>query len=148
MDVDNPELEAFRQQWRQEQGLPSTDDNLRRREVSEASSWTMQAMSSIASTASTIRGTPDGSWPPDFDDYLPADDRMDTDPPENGRRSNFKPREADFVIATDFGTTFSSVAFTRRHVGKAQPEVVLNYPADPRDKRKAKLRSPDRKLLS
>jgi hypothetical protein len=131
MDVDNPELEAFRQKWREEQGLPRAGDNPRRREASEASSWTMQPMSSIASTSSTIRGTPDG-WAPDFDEYLPGDDRMDTDPPENERRSNFRSTEANLVIATDFGTTFSSVAITRRELGNEEPKVIVNYPADPR----------------
>jgi hypothetical protein len=134
MDVDNPTLEAFRKRWRKEKGLPSVDeDDLRYRQASEASSWTMQPKSSLASTAATIRGTPDGSWPPDIDDYLPADDQMDTEPLETEQPSNSGSNESTFVVATDFGTTFSSVAFVKRHLGKeAEPQIIFNYPDDPR----------------
>lgn len=133
MDVDNPSLQAFRQKWRKEKGLPSVDDDdPRLRQASEASSWTMQPQSSLASTAATIRGTPDGSWPPDIDEFLPADDRMDTEPLENEQPTDFGSNESTFVVATDFGTTFSSVAFTKRDLCMAEPQIIFNYPGDPR----------------
>jgi len=143
MDVDNPSLQAFRQQWRKEKGLPSVDDDdSRLRQASEASSWTMQPQSSLASTAATIRGTPDGSWPPDFDDYLPPDDRMDTEPLETEQTANFGSSESKFVVATDFGTTFSSVAFTKRDLGNTEPQVIFNYPCDPMTNGKPSLEVP------
>jgi hypothetical protein len=133
MEVDNPTLQAFRQQWRKEKGLPAVDDDHSRyRLASEASSWIMQPKSSLASTSGTIRGTPDGSWPPDLGECLSTDDRMDTEPLETEQPSNLESSESSFVVATDFGTTFSSMAFAKRHRGQVDPKVIYNYPVDPR----------------
>jgi hypothetical protein len=143
MDIDNPELEAFRQQWREEVGLPSVGSHLRHREVSEASSSTMRPMSSIESTGSTIRGTPEVTWPPDFDSYLSADDRMDTEPPEAAEPPTVGSKKPSIIIATDFGTTFSSVAFTRRRLGRIErPQSIINYPYDPKTNGKVSFEVP------
>ncbi len=143
MEVDNPTLHSFRQQWRKEKGLPAVDeDDSRFRHVSEASSWTMQPQSSLASTAGTLRGTPDAPWPPDLDDYLPADDRMDTEPFETEQNPNLESTESTFIIATDFGTTFSSMAFTKRDTSQGEPRVIFNYPDDPRTNGKSSFEVP------
>jgi len=125
MDFDNPELEVFHRNWEKE---------IRRsnRDVSEASSSTMRPMSSTHSE-STERGTPEEPWPQNyFDNYLPEGDRMEVEPREEYSLPEGDPSTIPFVIATDFGTTFSSVAFTRHYQGTWEPpESISQYPRDP-----------------
>ncbi|KAE8452609.1 hypothetical protein EG329_013868 [Mollisiaceae sp. DMI_Dod_QoI] len=56
----------------------------------------------------------------------PTDDEMQVDPIDI---SVTKPR---YIIATDFGTTFSAVAFIRRAAGQpSKPQIISNYNDDP-----------------
>lgn len=88
---------------------------------------------SSTSAQPTEGDTPERSWPQDyFDRYLPEDDRMDIEPREEDSLPGIDPNITPFVIATDFGTTFSSVAFTRRYQGTWEPpQTISNYPHDP-----------------
>jgi hypothetical protein len=124
MNVDNPELDVYRN-WRN--GLQRFN-----RDVSEASSSTMRPTSSAYSEP-TERGTPEGSWPRNyFDSYLPEGDRMETESQEDYSIREVGPDTISFVIATDFGTTFSSVAFSRRYKGTWEPpQSISHYPCDP-----------------
>jgi hypothetical protein len=102
------------------------------REMSEASTSTWIAMSDSRESTVTMRGmseTPSipGAWNSPL-----LDDRMDLDPPEFGDASQGIKKEEPFIVATDFGTTFSSIAFARRGP-RTRPEiqVISNYPNDP-----------------
>jgi hypothetical protein len=135
MEVDNPELENFLHNWKDE---INRSKQPRYREVSEASSSTMRPMSREVSEASSatmrpMSSTPERSWPQNyFDSYLPEEDRMDIEPQEEDYLPGIDPNLMPFVIATDFGTTFSSVAFTRRYQGTWEPpQSISNYPHDP-----------------
>jgi hypothetical protein len=129
MDVDNPELAVSPRNLREE---IRRSYQPRHRDVSEASSSTMRPISSRYSE-STEGGTPENSWPQNyFDSYLPEGDQMDIESREEDDLPGIESNQIPFVIATDFGTTFSSVAFTRRYQGTWEPpQSISQYPHDP-----------------
>jgi hypothetical protein len=100
------------------------------REMSEASTSTLIAMSESRESTVTMRGMSETPSIPGAWNFL--DDRMDLDSPDFGEASQGTKKEDPFIIATDFGTTFSSIAFARRG-SRTRPEiqVISNYPNDP-----------------
>lgn len=97
------------------------------REMSEASTETLRSMPPSRESTATIKAISEVS-------HLPADsaDAMDIDEPENVQSLNATSEPA-LVVATDFGTTFSAVAFAFRD-GAHLPTVrmITDYPGDPR----------------
>jgi hypothetical protein len=122
-------LSKLRQQYNRNTGSRN-EVGVQDREMSEASTSTLSAMSDSRESTVTMRGmseTPStqGAW-------NSLDDRMDLDPPDFGDASQGTKKEEPFIVATDFGTTFSSIAFARRGP-RTRPEIqaISNYPNDP-----------------
>ena len=107
------------------------------REMSEASTETLRSIPPSRESTVTVRAISETP-------HLLADlaDTMDLDEPENGQSTNTRP-EAALVVATDFGTTFSAVAFACRD-GTQLPNIrmITGYPADPRAGGRAGLEVP------
>lgn len=95
------------------------------RGVSEATTATLQNIPQSRESTATIRAV--SEFP-----HAPQDptDAMDIDEPE--ATLNTEPDPPSLVVATDFGTTFSSIAFAFRD-GEHLPTVkmIMNYPNDP-----------------
>jgi hypothetical protein len=102
------------------------------REMSEASTSTLIAMSDSRESTVTMRGLSGAPSIPGAWNSTLLDDRMDVDPPDVGDPLQGTKKEEPFIIATDFGTTFSSIAFARRGPGtRPEIQVISNYPNDP-----------------
>lgn len=151
MDVDEPNLEVWRKECieaietaglgqltsNQDQDESRSErqlGNVRKRfsyqdrEMSEASTATLQHISQTRESTATLRGVSDLSEP-----HLSSSDAMDIDMQEASRPSTAKARKPTIIVATDFGTTFSSVAFAMREEGwRPMIKIVANYPDDAR----------------
>jgi hypothetical protein len=127
-------LSEMRQQRYNHNTRSRNEVGVQDREMSEASTSTLFAMSESRESTVTMRGTSETpSIPGAWNSPSPLlDDRMDLDPPEFGDASQSTKKQEPFIIATDFGTTFSSIAFARRGP-RTRPEiqVISNYPNDP-----------------
>ena len=124
MEIDNPELDVFREEWHNDLRLANRDIRAADREFSVASTRTVQDDSVIRDESSVEVqmldiGTPFGGVPGD----------------------------KCFTVSIDFGTTFSSVSFIALPVDEPNPFVhpeaiqsIINYPDEPsqglRDKRR------------
>jgi hypothetical protein len=137
MTTEHPDLEGFRQQriaeLEEERLAHLTGENSSevQREMSEASTATLLPMSISGQSTPTMRGRSQTMDLELLNDPIVELDRMNIDSPDSMGSS---PEEDNrpLIIATDFGTTFSSVAFARR--GTEQRPVVdtiTNFPHDP-----------------
>jgi hypothetical protein len=137
MATEHPDLESFRQQRiaeLEEERLTRLTGGRQpelQREMSEASTATLLPMSISGQSTPTMRAMSQTTDPELQNDPIVGLDRMDIDSTDT---MDFPPEEDNrpLIIATDFGTTFSSVAFARR--GTEQRPVVdtiTNFPHDP-----------------
>jgi hypothetical protein len=126
MDVDNPNLTEFRRQYRADVGLPPDDDMTMDDGASEATSFTLRPSSASIWSTPTAEGRSEVSGPAFRADLPSADEDLEE------RFSDVTPKQPTFIIATDFGTTFSSVAFAKRESGRwGNIQSISNYPYDP-----------------
>jgi hypothetical protein len=146
MEVDYASLEVFRQEWidgienarlgaladesiddrNKSRGL---DNQLyRNRETSEASTATLRQTSQSRESTTTMRGISE------VRNYRPLSaDAMDIEEAGTGRHSVPKSKKSTVIVATDFGTTFSAVAFAKIEDRRlSRVKIVANYPDDPR----------------
>ena len=134
MGAEHPELEAFRRERINDLEearllrLTGGENQVQQREMSVASTSTLLPMSRET--------TVPRSGLSQYSDFLAmdsmSDGNMDIDDQETPTPLDLGTNQNPLIIATDFGTTFSSVAFARR--GEAlRPEIKLitNYPHDP-----------------
>lgn len=146
MDVDEPELEVWRHEWIDEiesarfarltsnRGHDETGSRRQEgqqyqaREMSEASTATLRQMTHSRESTATMRGLSEVLSP-----RPSSADVMDIDEAERGPPLTPKVKEPTVIVATDFGTTFSSVAFAINEGGRRpRVKMVANYPDDPR----------------
>ena len=134
MDVEKPEyehpdLEPFRRvriaEMEEERfrRLTGTQQRQQAREVSEASTSTLRPLSMSGDSTPTMSEASEVLY-----------DRMDVDTPQTAASDGILSREnqeAPIIVATDFGTTFSAVAFARREK-HPRIDMIINYPDDPR----------------
>jgi hypothetical protein len=132
MATDHPELVAFSRNWREDLVRHDIGNDFGQREWSEASSATLQPMSSTGSIEPTRGGMLELSRTQTSESYLPADDRMDIESEDVEISSDSGLSETLFIVATDFGTTFSSVSFSKVVQGRPETtQTIMNYPDDP-----------------
>jgi hypothetical protein len=121
-------LNEFRRNWQQQLEDERFRQLTRHREMSQETTATLRAFS-----------TPRNATPQPLIPDEPAnlglpvdDDHMVVDSEQVQESAGVNKDVAPLVIATDFGTTFSSVAFARRD-GNVLPIVrmITNYPSDP-----------------
>jgi hypothetical protein len=104
MEIDNPDLRSFRREWHAELGVDGEGQHTSDREMNGDSPFYGERETTVASTATlstaTIRGgsTIRGSS---------ADIEMSDAGALPGGLTSYK----RFIVAIDFGTTFSSVSF-------------------------------------
>ena len=126
--VSSEDLENFRQDWYGE----LEDERFRRLTRNGASS--PGTTETLRGSTTTRNATPQATIRNRNGDlYQPVgDDHMDIDVQREHGSAGEDVDMSPLVIATDFGTTFSSVAFARRD-GSAEPTVRLisNFPEDP-----------------
>jgi hypothetical protein len=129
MDIDNSDLIEFRRQDRANLGLPPVDEDMILDDgVSEATSATLRPSSRSLWSTPTVEGMSEVSAPAFTGGFPSADRDMDLTETSSQATSN----EPSFIIATDFGTTFSSVAFAKREHGQwGDPQSISNYSSDP-----------------
>lgn len=136
MEIDNPDLRAFRREWRAELGVDAESQHSNDQERAGDSPFYTERETTVASTATvstaTIRGgsTIRGSS---------ADIEMSDGALPGGLTSDKR-----FIVAIDFGTTFSSVSFIalprdagtddelNAHFYLGQIQSITNYPHEPR----------------
>ena len=98
------------------------------REMSEASAATLQHKPQSRESTATMRGVSEIPNPQGH-----SVDAMDIDIPEARETSSANAKKPTVIVATDFGTTFSSVAFALCEDGRRpRVKMVANYPDDPR----------------
>ncbi|OBT51183.1 hypothetical protein VE04_08148 [Pseudogymnoascus sp. 24MN13] len=136
MEIDNPNLGSFRREWREELGLDREGQHESDYEINGDSPFYGDRETTVASTSvatetlrgeSTIRGSS-------------ADvEMMDARPQLCALTGNKR-----FIVAIDFGTTFSSVSFLalprdtgtndelNSHMYLDEIESIINYPDEPR----------------
>jgi hypothetical protein len=148
MELDNPDLGPFRREWRAELGLDRRDEDgehASNRRMNTDSPFYGERETTVASTVSltteTLRGgsTVRGS-------------SADVDMVDIGTSPGGPASHKRFIVAIDFGTTFSSVSFLalprdtgtqdelNSHMYRDEIQSIVNYPDEPRlgllDKRK------------
>jgi hypothetical protein len=100
------------------------------REMSVASTSTLLPFSASQSrNATPLMGRATGLLERTSRHPEPEHDEMDIDMPDIE-----EPSEPPIIVATDFGTTFSAVAYAKREENNAHPriKIIANYPDDPR----------------
>jgi hypothetical protein len=133
MDADFQRMELWRRELMidiETAGLlqPRNDQSQSQdRAMSEASSTTLRDMSQSRESTVTIIAHSDKPYPP-----LDSLDAMDIDVPETTGPSKSTREPPTLIVGTDFGTTFSSIAFALCD-GVTPPSVkmIANYPQDP-----------------
>lgn len=101
------------------------------REVSEASTSTLRPMSISRESTPTVNGDMKSNL--EMIARSSLGDPMELDSPQEPDVAETSENEEPLIIATDFGTTFSTVAFARRRKGKREKvEVISNYEGDNR----------------
>ncbi|KFZ03935.1 hypothetical protein V502_10543 [Pseudogymnoascus sp. VKM F-4520 (FW-2644)] len=136
MEIDNPDLEPFRREWREELGLNREGQQASDHKINGESPFygdieTPSASTSVATETlrgeSTIRGS--------SVDVEMIDARTPLCEPTDNKR---------FIVAIDFGTTFSSVSFLalprdtgtndelNSHMYVDEIQSIVNYPNEPR----------------
>lgn len=125
MEINNPDLEMFRQQWQKE--LANSDPRLQgAREVSVATTMTMRAISREPSEMASSQEFSPTPGPAYSSLFVDDDVDMESTEPDSSAAN-----KTVFTIATDFGTTFSSVVFTKRVQGQQGPLMAIDhYPDD------------------
>jgi hypothetical protein len=136
MADNNPSLEVFHQEWIGEleearfARLTGGQAQINYREVSEASTSTLRPMSVSRESTHTITGDMT-NLKHEVAAPCYSGDEMDLDSPQTPNMAQTPDAEESLIVATDFGTTFSAVAFVRRRKDKReQVEVISNYPGD------------------
>ena len=137
MEIDNPDLRAFRREWRAELGVDGERPHSNDQEMNGDSSFYAERETTVASTATvssaTIRGasTIRGS-------------SADVEMSDAGALPQGLTIDKRFIVAIDFGTTFSSVSFIalprdagtdeelNAHIYLDQIQSIINYPDEPR----------------
>jgi hypothetical protein len=137
MEINNPDLRSFRREWRAELGLDEEGQHASDREMSGNSPFYGERETTVASTATlstaTVRGgsTVRGS-------------SADIEMPDAGGPPGGLTSDERFIVAIDFGTTFSSVSFIalprdtgtddepNAHIYLDQIQSIINYPDEPR----------------
>lgn len=137
MEIDNPDLRAFRREWRAELGVDAEREYPSDRELDGDSPFYAERETTVASTATlstaTIRGgsTVRGS-------------SADIEMSDAGTLPGGLTSDKRFIVAIDFGTTFSSVSFIalprdagtddelNAHIYLDQIQSIINYPDEPR----------------
>jgi hypothetical protein len=146
MDIDEPNLEVWRHEWIDEmesarfarltsnQSLDEPgsrrpdSEQYRDREMSEASTATLRQNTQSRESTATIRGASEVLY-----SRLYSADAMNIDEPDIGLPSTANANKSAIIVATDFGTTFSSVAFATREAGRhGKIRMVARYPDDVR----------------
>jgi hypothetical protein len=122
--TDNQHYQEF--EWRRQH--KEDQDGYRDREMSEASTATLPQMPQSRESTATMRGI---SEMPGRRTYLA--DAMEIDTQVPGQPSSATAKKSTLIVATDFGTTFSSVAFAMREEGRRpRIKMIAHYPDDPR----------------
>jgi len=134
------DLEKFRRNWigqLEEQRLSRLTGERplalgTQREMSEASTSTLLPMSISGQSTPTMRGRSQTTDPELLNDPTLELDRMNIDSPDAMGSTRPEEDNRPLIIATDFGTTFTSVAFARRGT-EQRPivDLITNYPHDP-----------------
>lgn len=149
MDVDEPNLEIWRNGWideiesarlrhltsNQEQDesrsgrqLGNEKNGYQDRDMSEASTATLRQMKQTRESTAAMRGA---SEIPEL--QLSLASAIDIDMPETSRPATAKAKKFTVIVAIDFGTTFSSVAFAMHEEGRRPMiKMIANYPDDAR----------------
>ena len=96
--------------------------------MSEASTATLRQMTQSRESSATVRAMSEALNSRDY-----SADAMDVDGPEIALPPTANVKKSTIIVATDFGTTFSSVAFAMRGTGRnPRVKMVANYPDDTR----------------
>lgn len=137
---EHPDLEHFRQNFINDleakryyelTGRPDPT-HIQDREMSEASTSTMVPMSISRESTATMRGMSEPSTSTALWNSRAYDEPMDIDSPEIENSLEAAENDPPIIVATDFGTTFSSVAYARRGEGSRPViSVISNWPEDP-----------------
>jgi hypothetical protein len=129
MEIENPELAEFRSQDRANFGLRPLDDDAMMDDGASETTFTLRGSSRSFWSTPTADALPETTGPASTVEYSQSNFERDGTIASSQGAST----PTDFIIATDFGTTFSSVAFSKRENGRwGNPQTILDYPSDPR----------------
>jgi hypothetical protein len=137
MEIDNPDLRSFRHEWRAELGLDREGQHASDREMNVDSPFYGERETTVASTASLATEILHG-------ESTVRRSSADVEMLDAGAPPGELTSDKRFIVAIDFGTTFSSVSFLalprdtgindelNAHMYLDEIQSIVNYPAEPR----------------
>jgi hypothetical protein len=136
MGAEYPDLEMFHHEWidgveeRRSHRLRGGQDH----EMPDATIITSNPPAMSRESTATLRAMSEADNSHGWYGSNAADDEMDIDGREQRTPSEIDETLMPIIVATDFGTTFSSVAFARREDGLLPDvKIIDSYPSDPAD---------------
>jgi hypothetical protein len=136
MEIDDPVLKGFRREWRAELGVDGERQHSSDREMNGDSLYAERG-TTVASTATLSTATVRG-------DSAIRGSSVDIEMSDAGAQPRGPISENRFIVAIDFGTTFSSVSFIalsreagadeelNSYIYLDQIQSIINYPDEPR----------------